>query len=175
MIVLCGKGGSGKDTIARILKETYGFRKAVTCTTRPKRPGEQDGVDYHFLTEEDFLKKIEDGVFAEVSSTGEYMYGSPKEIYHEKNTVIILDPNGIRQARENAGMEKVCFICLDADENLLRTRMLGRGDSPEKIEARITEDRARFKEVEKYVDITVRQKADTQAEELACFVAGFAG
>lgn len=61
MIILTGKSGSGKTTVAREL-EKHGFKRAVTCTTRPRRTGEEDGVDYHFLSSKQF-EKLENCIY----------------------------------------------------------------------------------------------------------------
>lgn len=68
MLVLVGKTCSGKSTVAKIL-EDKGYRRIVTYTTRPKRAGEIDGTDYHFITAEDFLKRRENGFFAETAES----------------------------------------------------------------------------------------------------------
>ena len=65
MLILVGKIGSGKTTVVNELVQNFGYEKAVTDTTRPKRPGEIEGVDYHFLTKEEFDKNKENGLYAE--------------------------------------------------------------------------------------------------------------
>lgn len=65
MLVLIGKSTSGKDTIKNELINKYGFHSIVTYTTRPIRNGEVPDVTYHYISDEEFKKKIEDGFFAE--------------------------------------------------------------------------------------------------------------
>ena len=174
MIILCGKGGAGKDTVSWILQNVYGIPRVVTYTTRPKRPGEKDGFDYHFISEEEFLEKESAGFFAETSETGRNKYGSPADAYNEICSQIILDPNGLRQALDRLDRHSLNVFFLDADDGLLRKRMLARGDAPEKVEERLAEDAVRFNGVDSLCDITIRQTSATEAAKIACFIAGFA-
>ena len=64
-IVIVGKSASGKSTVANALSDDFKYTKAVTATTRPMRDGEVDGVDYYFLTNEQFNKKLKNGEFLE--------------------------------------------------------------------------------------------------------------
>ena len=70
MIVLIGKSCSGKDSVAKILF-FMGYTRVVTCTTRPMRTGEIDGVDYYFISQDEFMKMIEKRDFAEYQLTAQ--------------------------------------------------------------------------------------------------------
>ena len=63
MVIILGKTCSGKDTIVNKLIDSHGFKKIVTSTTRPMRKGEKQDITYHFLSEEDFKQKINEGYF----------------------------------------------------------------------------------------------------------------
>lgn len=65
MLVLIGKSASGKTEIAQILVKKYGFHPIVTYTTRPMRKDEIADITYHYISNEEFLKKVEEGFFAE--------------------------------------------------------------------------------------------------------------
>ena len=99
IIVLVGQTASGKTTLARYL-EQCGFERIVTYTTRPPRKGEQDGKDYHFIPEDDFLEKVDEGFFAERTEYhaefGHVCYGTSKESLETRSgesKVIVLNPN----------------------------------------------------------------------------------
>lgn len=79
MIVLCGESASGKSTIEKILCKEYGYKKVTSYTTRSPRVGEKDGVDYHFITTEEFKEKQKNGFFAEVGEYNGWFYGSAVE------------------------------------------------------------------------------------------------
>lgn len=92
--VLVGASGTGKTTMAGILEQALGFRRCITSTTRPPRPGEVDGKDYYFRTEFDPRDMFEQATF------GKHQYG----ITHRELTrgeFIILEPQGVRYYREH--------------------------------------------------------------------------
>lgn len=68
MIVLVGKSCSGKDSVAKILC-SMGYSRVATCTTRPMRIGETDGVDYYFITQSEFMNMIEKGDLQNIENT----------------------------------------------------------------------------------------------------------
>lgn len=80
VIALFGKSASGKDTLQKWLVRKYPNTKGiVSCTTRPPREGEKDGVDYNFLSVEEFTKKVLDGTMLEATSFRDWFYGTPLE------------------------------------------------------------------------------------------------
>ncbi len=79
LLIICGKMCSGKDTVVKRLINK-GFKKVVTYTTRPKRRGETDGVDYHFISEGEFKRRIQDGFFLEYRDT----YSPPPRLSAEE-------------------------------------------------------------------------------------------
>ncbi|MFS1430299.1 hypothetical protein LMH73_025095, partial [Vibrio splendidus] len=95
---------SGKDTVAAILREKFGYHKAITTTTRPPRPYEVDGVHYHFLEERDFKDRVEYGEFIEHENNKGNYYGCSfsaiLDTPSDKPTVMILDPAGAMNLRD---------------------------------------------------------------------------
>ena len=96
IIALFGPSGSGKDTLAKILAERKDINEIVSCTTRPMRDYEKDGVDYHFLTNEDFAKKVLDGSMLEATSFRDWFYGTPIDsLKEDKINVGVFNIQGI--------------------------------------------------------------------------------
>ena len=99
IVILLGESGCGKTSIANVLCENYNFEKIVTYTTRPMRKGEVDGIDYHFISNNDFNKLKEDKFFLETSTYNDWQYGSPKNEFYDSvkgNKIAILTPSGYR-------------------------------------------------------------------------------
>lgn len=153
MIILSGKSNASKDTVLKELQNKYGFEKIVTCTTRPMRPNETNGKDYHFLSDEEFQAKLDSGYFAEVKSfdmvQGQVWYGSPKSCYTnpKENQAIILTPDGISQIKKTISPEqfrKLNIIYLDCTSETRLRRAIRRGDDIEEILRREKADEVDF-------------------------------
>ena len=141
MLVLVGPSASGKSAIVKQLVANYNMKKFITCTTRKPRCGEVNGVDYYFFTEEEFSKKYANHEFIEtVFYNGNY-YGTLKsEVSDEK--VVILEPIGLKSFLSE--VSNIFSVFLKTDENILKDRMLYRGDSVLEMEKRIQNDRILF-------------------------------
>lgn len=162
MLVLVGRSCTGKDTIQKILCDEFGMERVVTCTTRPPRDGEVDGVDYHFIDEGQFNfgveygKKYEDLGFAEwteyhVASGETWYYGSRIADYKDsENKVIILNPDGLRYVREQD--LPVFVVEVTSPDNAIYGRQMVRGDDPAEASRRFDQDKIDFADLSKYVD-----------------------
>ncbi len=105
IMVVSGPAGSGKGTVCKELYKSGDFCASVSRTTRAPRPGEVDGVDYSFVTREDFLRLLAEGDFLEHNSYCEQFYGTPRSaaekiIAEGRNIILEIDVNGARQVRE---------------------------------------------------------------------------
>ena len=142
MLILIGPSASGKTEVVKKLISDYNMKKFVTYTSRPMRPGEIKDKDYHFLTKEEFVKKINESFFLEyVEYNGNY-YGTSYEGM-DTDKVVILEPSGlkhyIKHARENI---KICYIT--CDKEIREKRMIKRGDSLDNIKKRLISDEVIF-------------------------------
>ena len=145
LIILSAPSGSGKTTLCRALQrrdESIGF--SVSCTSRTKRKGEINGVDYTFLTDQEFKKRIENGEFAEWEQIhGNYYYGTLKAILeaaiqHQELLLLELDVKGAMSIK-NIYSEKTLSIFVEPPSmDDLYTRLVKRGtDSEERIAKRL--------------------------------------
>lgn len=165
MLVLIGASASGKTEIAKILIKNYNFEKLVTYTTREIREDEVDGVDYHFITEEEFLKKKAKRQFLETAVYHNTYYGSPIS-GAGRNKVIIVEPKGANSIHRKKIPETI-LIYLETDKLIRRVRMLNRGDKLEDVESRFKEDKKHFRKSRfKHLDYIVETSKLT-LEELA--------
>ncbi len=143
MLVLVGPSASGKTQILKILMEKYGMKKLVTYTTRPMRVNEVNGIDYHFVSKEEFLNKLENDFFFETIEYNNNFYGTSKNDF-SSDKAVILEPNGLQKYIKDA-KDKIKIVVLKCEENVLRNRMVFRQDRLEDIEKRINGDRVWFK------------------------------
>ena len=144
MIVCVGASASGKTELAKNLYHHYGYKKCVTTTTREKRIGEKDGIDYHFLSKEQFESLMKNEGFFEVTIYNQTYYGIQKKDV-SKDGIIIVDPNGANTLIDQLGKD-VFIVYVKASESIRRKRMHDRLDDPNLIEKRILNDREVFKE-----------------------------
>ena len=142
MIILVGASASGKTEIAKILARKFGIVKAITHTTRNMREGEKNGVDYFFVSKEDFLKLAEEKAFVETTFYNGNYYGCSKSQVHDDKAVIV-DPNGLK-AFLSLDDPRVISFYIEADEKTRYQRMLSRGDSKENAIMRIENDKKDF-------------------------------
>ena len=166
-LILMGKSGSGKDTIASLLKKN-GFKDIVPYTTRPKRVGEEEGVQYHFLTQDEFEKLREDNFFIESRNYnalfGYCSYGTSYEsLSTEGDNLLITTPEAYSNIltkisdRNSPYIEGLHLIpvYLDVDERTLKERLYNRANKEtdeelkdklmREIDRRIGTDREDFK------------------------------
>ena len=138
MIVLCGASASGKTVTALDLQKRHGLVKAITTTTREKRVGETDGVEYFFVTKEEFQKRLSENKFVEHSLYNENFYGCGIDQVSD-NKIVVLDPNGLHAFLKLKDKNVVSFLLI-ADEKTRRERMVSRGDKAENVASRIEND-----------------------------------
>ena len=141
MLVLVGPSASGKSAIVKCLTKKYGLEKFITCTTRKIRIGEIDGVDYHFLTQDEFTEFYNNDEFIEtVFYNGNY-YGTLKRDVNN-NKVVILEPQGLNNFVEV--LDSVFAVFLQTDEAVMKERMISRGDNILEINKRLENDKILF-------------------------------
>ncbi len=106
LFVVSAPSGAGKSTLCENLRKTPDFFYSVSCTTRPPRHGEQNGVDYWFVSEEDFRKKADDGSFLEHATVHGHRYGTPIQPVEDalaagRDILLDIDVQGAAQIRAN--------------------------------------------------------------------------
>jgi guanylate kinase len=144
LLVLSSPSGGGKTTIARNLlqaRDDLGY--SVSATTRPKRQGERDGVDYHFLSRDEFLRRVEAGEFLEWATYGGNLYGTLREeieriVGRGRTAVLDVEIEGARQLRASFPNSLHLFVLPPSAEVLVR-RLVGRNsEAPAVLRERIT-------------------------------------
>jgi guanylate kinase len=142
MLVMIGSSASGKTEIAKIMIHKYQFEKMVTYTTRSKRINEVDGVDYHFITVEEFKRLNSNSEFVETTCYNDNYYGTRfKDI--SNNKILIVDIPGANSIYQKVG-NKIVLFYLYASEETRRKRMMMREDLLEDVNKRIEKDKTHF-------------------------------
>lgn len=144
LIVLSSPSGAGKSTISRmLLKADPEVTMSVSATTRPKRPGEVDDVDYHFVDESEFDGLIDSGEFVEWAPVFGYRYGTPKAPVKDalrlgRDILFDIDWQGTQQLQAAMGEDLVTIFILPPSMAELERRLKARGtDSGEVIADRM--------------------------------------
>ena len=147
LLVVSGPSGSGKTTLCRHLADGGEARYSISCTTRPPRPGEVDGRDYHFLSRDEFERRLATGDFLEHAEVHGNLYGSLRSevlghIDQGLDVVMDIDVQGAAQVRRCADPDIrrafVDLFVMPDSEDELRARLADRGtDSDETIALRM--------------------------------------
>lgn len=142
MIVLVGESASGKSSIEKYLVDNHGYKKIVSYTTRQPREGEVDGIDYHFITKEQFHKLKEQDFFVETAIYNNWYYGTAKKDCTD-DKVVVLTPHGLRQISKIKDINITSFyINVPRRDRLIK--ILQRGDDIEESYRRNLSDVGMF-------------------------------
>ena len=142
MVILSSPSGVGKTTITKKIQQKYqSFKISVSHTTRPPRSNEVDGVDYNFVSNEEFEKLIKEKKFYEYAKIFENYYGTLKKIVDEtikKNDLLFdIDWQGTKQLSNFKNLKLIKIYLITIDKNELKNRLIKRNqNSKEEIEKR---------------------------------------
>jgi guanylate kinase len=167
-VVIIGPGASGKDHARKLLLGR--FTPSVSYTTRPMRPGEQEGRDYHYVSAERFGELIGEGFFYEWNFfAGAWYYGTPKESFENGATLFIMTPSGVAALSEKHRSESV-VVYINPPLAVRSERLLGRKDA-DNAERRLSTDAADFDGFSDF-DVEITDPAFTEADLDAALAAG---
>ena len=169
MIVISGPAGSGKGTVDAHLRATGDYVYSVSATTRAPRKGEKDGVNYHFITKEDFLTSIEAGEMLEYTEYCGNFYGTPKKaaeavLASGKNLILELEVEGAKNVKARYP-DAILILLLPPSFATQEARLRGRAsETEEKILERLAQTKKELLEAEHYDYIVYnRDGADREA------------
>ena len=157
IIVLVGKTASGKTTVANELCKNHHYKRIITYTTRPMRENEIQDVDYHFISDEQFNRMVENNEFTEYkrynTAHGVWSYGSVITSEQELSDdcyVIILTPQGLRDLSKKISQYIAFYLNVSFESQLERLKK--RGDEEQQIIKRLKNDAKDFENVVDIVD-----------------------
>jgi guanylate kinase len=177
VFVITGPSGVGKGTLIRTLRERMPeLELSVSATTRAPRPGEEDGVDYHFLSDSDFQRRVDAGDFVEHAVYAERRYGTLRSELERRTAaghpvVLEIELQGARQVRAALPDAVQVFIAppsLDA----LRARLIGRGtDDEDEVAERLRVAESELAAQGEFRHVVVNDRLEDAVERLVEIVA----
>jgi guanylate kinase len=167
IFVITGPSGVGKGTLIRTLLERIPqLQLAVSATTREPRPGEQDGVDYHFLSDAEFDRRVLAGEFLEHADYSGRRYGTLRSELDKPDVVLEIEVQGARLVKQTLPEAVRIFIAPPSEETL-RLRLVGRGtDEPEQVEARLATAKAELAAQDDFAHVVHNDRLEDAADEL---------
>lgn len=154
IVILCGKSASGKDTTLKKLVEKYNYIPIISTTTRPIREGEKNGVDYNFISKEEFNWKIAKDMFLEYRSYNTlfndipdtWYYGTEKqELDPKKIYISVLDFDGAREVQKYYGRDDAIIIYISCPDVIRENRAKQRGSFDQtEWDRRLKDDEIKF-------------------------------
>ena len=165
MLILVGASATGKTEIVKKLVSDYQIKKMVTYTTREKRINEIDGIDYNFISKDEFLKLKEEDKFVETVCYNNNYYGTLKaDVSDDK--VVILEPSGLENFY-TVFPNELMSIYIHTDKAIREKRMLERGDKLENVVMRLAKDDSIF-DINKisHIDHIITNNSDNNIDEV---------
>lgn len=153
---LIGQSSSGKSTIEKRLGE-MGYPRIISYTTRPPRKGEVDGVDYNFISEQEFHRLNSRNVFQETARYRDWHYGLSLNglNYKDEDYIVVVTIHGYEELLKAVGEENITAIHIKVSERERVARQLKRGDDMDEVMRRIKTDRVDFARVEEVCDYII--------------------
>jgi guanylate kinase len=172
LIIVSGPSGAGKGTLVKeVLPRVPGLCVSISATTRPPRPGETEGVDYFFVSGEDFDRMIEAGELLEWASVHGNRYGTPKEsvekaVAEGMSVILEIDVQGAEQVLGQRPDTHLVFVTAPSLEDL-RQRMTTRGgETEEQVRGRLERAREELQLAGEYEHVIINDDVSRAAREL---------
>ena len=177
LIVFSAPSGCGKGTMLEEILKDKSFAISISATTRAPREGEKDGVNYHFLTREDFEQRIADGKFIEHAEYCQNLYGTLSSevdgrLEQGLNVILEIEPQGAMKIREKRP-DAIFIFVVPPSVNELRRRLKKRGtETDEVIEERVSKAAWEISQAEKYDYVIVNDALEDAISDFFAVIRG---
>ena len=175
-VVLSSPSGAGKTTIAKaLLKERQDVGYSISCTTRPPRPGEVEGKDYYFLDRAEFVRRIEEGAFAESAEVHGSLYGTLKAEIERvlgagRHVLMDIDIQGAALIRQAFPAVVTIFILPPSGEVMLDRLRKRKTESKEAIVRRLESALRELQAIEQYEYVVVNDVLEESVSRVAAII-----
>lgn len=176
LIILSGPSGAGKGTVCdALMKHKADLVLSVSCTTREIRPGEFEGVDYYYITKQEFEVLIENKEFLEYASVYSNMYGTPKSFVMEKlnegrDVLLEIDVQGALKVKKNFP-DGVFLFLVPPSMEALEKRIRGRAtETEEQISMRLGKAAGEMHKMKEYDYVIVNDDVDKVVRSIECII-----
>ncbi len=178
MVILSSPSGAGKTTLARkLVSSDNNFVLSISATTRQKRKDETNGIDYYFISKEEFREKIKHGDFLEYAEVFNNLYGTPKSqtfqlLEDGKDIVYDIDWQGASQLTQSAQNHVVTIFILPPSMSILRDRLLSRNsESADSFNIRFSEAKNEINKCGLYEYIIINEDIESSLAQIKHIVA----
>ena len=176
LLIISGPSGAGKGTLCKMLLERdKSFAFSCSVTTRGPRDGEVDGVDYRFVSEEEFRRMVDCGELLEFATVHGHLYGTPKHAVEEllkqgRNVLLDIDSQGAISVMRKAQDYVSVFVIAPSFEELRKRLEKRNAERPEEIARRLRNAYAEMRKLELYQYVIINDEVEQAYEQLHCIV-----
>ncbi len=178
-MIISSPSGAGKTSLSqRLLIDDPGLSMSVSATTRPPRPGEVDGKDYHFVSDARFDAMVSDHAFLEHAQVFDHRYGTPRagveiNLGHGQDVLFDIDWQGTQQLRDRVEQDVVAVFILPPSMTVLQERLTSRAkDSPDVIARRMAKAASEISHYAEYEYVLINQALEACLAQLKHILAG---
>ncbi len=173
LFIISAPSGCGKTTLCnRLLNDNLGLANSISMTTRPPRPDERGGIDYHFVSKEQFRRMIKTGGFLEYEDNFGHLYGTPRRFVEDKlrrgrSVLLSIDVKGAMKVKKAYPKESVLIFILPPSIGALKRRLrLRRSDEPTQINTRLKIAKSEMSYKDRYGYRVVNDRIDNAYRRL---------